>query len=149
MVPTGPADVNDHTLSKKVCDGHYLWGFCAGLYSRIFEHVRPGDLFLFTTAGTGKFNRLGRITSKKVVPATEADLYWTRMDYQMGGPRRKNIGFPLLVLMENQPVEIDWSKDEVMALCGYSDRLMSSRLIVKENGGGKSSIIKRCLQILK
>ena len=146
LVPTGVQGVNDHTLSTKVCDNHYLWGFCVGLYSRIFEHVVPGDIFLFTSSGTGKFNKVVQVTSKRVVPAAVADQYWSRMEYQMGGPRRTNIGFPLLVLFEHQPKEIDWSKDEVLALCGYSDRLMSSRRIVNENGGGKNILIHKCLQ---
>jgi hypothetical protein len=80
-----------------------------------------GDIFLFTSSGTGKFNKVGRVTSKKVVPASEADKYWSRMNYQMGGPRRSNIGFPLLILFAVQPVEIDWNKNEVMALCGKTN----------------------------
>jgi len=146
-VPTGVPGVNDHTLDERVCDNHYLWGFCAGLYSRIFEHVKPGDIFIFTSAGTGKFNRVGIVTSKSVVSPKEADKYWSRMEYQMGGPRRTNIGFPLLVLFEKCPISVDWSKEEVMSLCGYHDRLMSSRRIVKDkNKGGKSLLVKRCLQ---
>ena len=107
-----------------------------------------GDIFLFTSSGTGKFNKVGKVTSKRVVPAKVADQYWSRMEYQMGGPRRTNIGFPLLVLFETQPVDIDWSKDEVMRLCGYSDRLMSSRRIVNENNGGKNILIQKCSAIL-
>ena len=65
----------------------------------------------------------------------------------MGGPRRTNIGFPLLVLFEKCPISVDWSKEEVMSLCGYHDRLMSSRRIVEDkNKGGKSLLVKRCLQ---
>ena len=148
LVPTGVEGFNDHTLSTPVCDNHYLWGFCVGLYSRIFEHVEPGDIFLFTSSGTGKFNKVGRVTEKRIVPAKEADQYWSRMEYQMGGPTRQNIGFPLLVLFAVQPVEIDWSKDEVLALCGYSDRLMSSRRIVHENNGGKNILIRKCIATL-
>ena len=42
---------------------------------------------------------------------------------------KKNVGFPLLVLLGEKPKAVDWDKKEVMMLCGYSDRLQSSRRI--------------------
>ena len=45
----------------------------------------------------------------------------------MGSGPKSNVGFPLLVLLGEKPVKIDWDKHEIMALCGYHDRLQSSR----------------------
>ena len=67
LIPTGVPGVNDHTLhspqrvgSKK--EGNevscHLWGFCQGLYSRIFKHIVPGDILLFTPSGSGVFDRV-------------------------------------------------------------------------------------------
>ena len=53
--------VNDHTLYEPVpALKSHTWGFCEGLYKRIFLHVRPGDVLLFTSAGSGKFNLVGK-----------------------------------------------------------------------------------------
>ena len=128
LVPTGTFGFNDHTLEKKVPElGTYLWGFARGLYSRIFAHCKPGDIFLFTSQGTGKFNRIGYVRSTQVVEQSVCDKFWQRMDYNMGSGPKSNVGFPLLVLLDKKPVTIDWEKNEILQLCGYNDRLQSSR----------------------
>lgn len=97
LIPTGVPGVNDHTLYEKVKQvDSYLWGFCQGLYTRIFLHVRPGDIFLFVSSGTGEFNRIARVNDIKVVPKSLADKFWSRMSYCMGGSAKSNVGFPLL-----------------------------------------------------
>ena len=54
------------------------------------------------------------------------------------GAQRSNVGFPLLVLMRQKPAVVEWSKKEIMRLCGYSDRLQSSRrIILEDNQGGQ------------
>ena len=98
-----------------------------GLYSRIFAHCKPGDIFLFTSQGTGKFNRIGYVRSTQVVEQSVCDKFWQRMDYNMGSGPKSNVGFPLLVLLDKKPVTIDWEKNEILQLCGYNDRLQSSR----------------------
>lgn len=68
LVPTGVPGVNDHTLEAPVASlDSYLWGFCEGLFSRIFQKVRPGDIFLFTSSGCGEFNRIARVKETRVV----------------------------------------------------------------------------------
>ena len=68
LVPTGVPGVNDHTLKEPVASlQSYLWGFCEGLFARIFQKVRPGDVFLFTSSGCGEFNRIARVRETRVV----------------------------------------------------------------------------------
>ncbi len=65
--------------------------------------------------------------STQVVEQKVCDRFWQRMDYNMGSGPKSNVGFPLLVLLGEKPAKIDWDKHEIMALCGYHDRLQSSR----------------------
>jgi|EP00945_MAST-04E_sp_MAST-4E-sp1_P001220 hypothetical protein len=138
MVPTGVLGYNDHTLEEEVPSlGTYLWGFAKGLYSRIFAHINPGDILLFTSGATGKFNRIGVAAETYVVNQSECDKFWQRMDYNMGSGAKTNVGFPLLVPLKGKPVQIDWDKRETLALCGYSDRLQSSRRILMDLEGSR------------
>jgi hypothetical protein len=54
---------------------------------------------LFSSQGTGRFNRLGVVTSTKVVPHTVVDQMWQRRQHQMGS-KRGDVAHPLIVLME-------------------------------------------------
>jgi len=149
LIPTGLEGVNDHTLTEIVPKlGSYLWGFALGLYSRIFIHMKPGDRMLFTSSGSGKFNLIGVVGETRVVSQAECDEFWSRMRYQMGGGVKTNVGFPLLVLMHTKPIPIDWPKNEVMRLCGYTDRLQSSRRIVLEGNNGAHTVVQRCKETL-
>ena len=64
--------------------GAYVWGFARGLFGRIFAKVSerrdrldvadvmlvqisPGDVMLFTSSGSGKFNLVGQVTETRVV----------------------------------------------------------------------------------
>jgi len=51
--------------------------------------------------------------------------------------------------MKTKPVSIDWSKDDVMRLCGYRDRLMSSRFIHLDKAPGARRVLDKCLSVLK
>lgn len=148
MVPTGILGYNDHTLEDIVPQvGTYLWGFAQGLYSRIFSHIRAGDILLFTSCGTGKFNRVGIVKEKRVVNQGECDKFWSRMDYNMGSGPKTNVGFPLLVPLKGKPVSIDWDKEETLAMCGYSDRLQSSRRILMDREGARL-VRAKCIRSL-
>jgi hypothetical protein len=151
LVPTGVAGVNDHTLEQPVaaCDGHYLWGFCEGLFSRIFVHVRVGDILLLTSSGSGSFNRIARVCDKRIVTKATADQFWSRMSFSMGGTSKRNVGFPLLVPLD-KPKDVDWDKMEVMKLLGYMDHLQSSRWIKDDKlcTDKGDLVFQRCLTAL-
>ena len=150
LIPSGPPGVNDHTLHEPVPDlKSHLWGFCEGLYTRIFLHIRPGDVLLFTTAGSGRFNLVAEVRECKVVSKAQSDKFWSRMSYSMGGAAKSNVGFPLLVLIK-PPHKVDWPKMDVMRLLGYTDHLQTSRYIrdVARSEGGKA-VMGRCLKALK
>ena len=149
LIPSGPPGVNDHTLYEPVpALKSHTWGFCEGLYKRIFLHVRPGDVLLFTSAGSGKFNLVGEVTECRVVSKAESDKFWRRMSYSMGGAAKSNVGFPLLTLVK-PPVAVDWPKMDVMRLLGYTDHLQTSRYIrdAHKSEGGRA-VLGRCLDAL-
>lgn len=151
LVPTGKRGVNDHTLEEPVAevDNMYLWGFCEGLFSRIFVNIRPGDIFLMTTAGEGAFNKIARVCETRVVSKFDADRFWKRMSFSMGGTSKNNVGFPLLTPVD-KPIEIDWDKQETLRSFGYTDHLQASRWIKPEkmNTVRGSKIFADCLQEL-
>eukprot|EP00941_MAST-03F_sp_MAST-3F-sp1_P005079 g5079.t1 len=152
LIPTGVPGVNDHTLHKKQPDlDSHLWGFCEGLYSRIFKHIKPGDLFICTSSGTGQFNLVAEVKETRIVPRAESDRFWSRMSFCMGGTAKKNVGFPLLVLLK-PPVKVEWEKMEVMRLFGYTDHLQSSRRITVDRINSMTSskaVYQKCLDTLK
>ncbi|GBG31635.1 Hypothetical Protein FCC1311_078602 [Hondaea fermentalgiana] len=151
LVPTGRVGVNDHTLDHPVkdVDNQHLWGFCEGLFTRIFTHVRPGDIFLMTSSGAGAFNRIARVKETRIVSKAEADRFWQRLSFSMGGTSKNNVGFPLLTPID-KPKSIEWSKDDVMRAFGYSDHLQSSRWIRAEKlySSRGSQVLQDCLDIL-
>lgn len=151
LVPTGVPGANDHTLDEPVSayNNEFLWGFCEGLLARIFFHIRPGDIFLMTSAGSGEFDRLARVKSKAIVNKQDADKFWTRISFSMGGGCKANIGFPLLCPL-HKPLKLSWNKREAMKLLGYNDHLQSSRRVsdAKLESTGGRILYKRCLDEL-
>ena len=151
LVPTGVPGVNDHTLDTPVAaaGNEYLWGFCEGLLTRIFAQVRPGDIFLMTGAGSGEFNRIARVKTKKIVAEGEADKFWSRMSFSMGGTSKSDVGFPLLCLLD-KPLDVEWDKKMVMQHLGYNDHLQSSRRITEDkiDSDGGQLVFKCCLDEL-
>ena len=59
LCPTGPAGLNDHTLERHTLDGCPLWGFLEGIAKNFRKVIKPGDVFLFTTAGAENAKSFG------------------------------------------------------------------------------------------
>ncbi len=62
---------------------------------------------------------------------------------------RSDIAFPLLVLLAHKPVAVEWDKEEVMRLCGYNDRLQSSRRILLDGNEGARAVLARCNAVIQ
>jgi len=151
LVPTGIPGLNDHTLDSPVeAVGSHLWGFCEGLMTRIFVHIRPGDILLMTSSGGGSFNRIALVKETRVVSKSMADTFWRRMSFSMGGTSKNNVGFPLLVPL-HPPIDVDWNKKDVMKMLGYTDHLQSSRMIKHQKMETETGrlVYKRCCAHLK
>ena len=71
-------------LKNKKNDVTFLWGFCRGLYSRIFRHIHPGDIMLFTSSGSGKFNLVAKVQETRVVSHATSDRIWVRDSFGSG-----------------------------------------------------------------
>jgi hypothetical protein len=102
LIPTGTEGFNDHTLHTKVPDlDACVWGFSVNMGKRIFLKVRPGDVFLFTSSASGKFNRVGLINETRVVDPHVTDKFWKRLDHASAKNKQKtSTAFCLIALMK-------------------------------------------------
>ena len=86
LCPTG-AGSNSDTLTKPILEGCPVWGFCSGSAKNFRQHVRSGDVFLFTAPSTGRFNRVGVVREWREDPtASVSSQFWAPMAYSMARP---------------------------------------------------------------
>lgn len=126
LVPTGKKGCNDYTLERPVSlmKNEYIWGFVAGLSNRIYSNISPGDILLFSSQGTGMFNRIAMVKEKLCIDEDTSDKIWT--------PKDGHIRFPLVVTL-TKPVEIQWDKELVLSYVGYQEYRLLAAIHIKSD----------------
>ena len=110
----------------------YTWSFRKGL-NRYFRYMRPGDVLLMSSSGTGLFNRVCMV--KETLVLDQPAINELR-DLDKSGRGGSQAGFPLMAII-TKPVMIEWDKQETMVELGYTprDRVQSARRIHPDRSG--------------
>eukprot|EP00192_Tetraselmis_astigmatica_P008966 CAMPEP_0117666432 /NCGR_PEP_ID=MMETSP0804-20121206/10373_1 /TAXON_ID=1074897 /ORGANISM="Tetraselmis astigmatica, Strain CCMP880" /LENGTH=616 /DNA_ID=CAMNT_0005473977 /DNA_START=199 /DNA_END=2049 /DNA_ORIENTATION=- len=137
---------NDGSLGPMY--GKRVWGF---VNDNLVRKMKPGDLCLMTSRGTGKFNRLATVQEALLGDQrTLGQRIWGTegLSYNIHGKKREKLPFKALFLLEHvRSVEFD--KTKTLERLGYHDLLLATRLIKTASTRASEIEVKSLIEELK